>query len=201
MIVTDRHRTRGRDLLRVIADAVQGGVGLVQLRERDLPEEQAGILLRRIRGVVPAAIPVAISDRPALARREGTGLHISAGGPSPVSREGIVFVGRSARDEHGILVAREEGVAYLAVGPVFPTEGKIGHPGLGLQVLGRLAALASPVPVFAVGGVSISHVPDVIHAGAHGVGVCGAVLAAPDPLQAAEGFRLALAVAAGRDVH
>ena len=48
MLVTDRLETRGRDLVDVVEAAVAGGVGLVQVRERDLPEAQVETLLRRL---------------------------------------------------------------------------------------------------------------------------------------------------------
>ena len=48
MLVTDRRETQGRDLVDVVEAAVAGGVGLVQLRERDLPEPEIADLLRRL---------------------------------------------------------------------------------------------------------------------------------------------------------
>ena len=53
MLVTDRHETRGRDLADVVAAAVAGGVGLVHVRERDLPEAALEALLRRILDAAP----------------------------------------------------------------------------------------------------------------------------------------------------
>ena len=72
MLVTDRHETQGRDLVDVVEAAVAGGVGLVQLRERDLPEAETAALLRRLidrlRGT-PASLLV--NGHPALARAFG----------------------------------------------------------------------------------------------------------------------------------
>lgn len=197
LLVTDRRRVRGREMLRTILAAVRGGVGAVQVRERDLPDEEIERFLRELRATLPPETLLLVNARPDLARDLGIGLHLPAGAPAPQG-EGARPLGRSAHDEAELALAVAEGVDYLIVGTVFPTASKPGHPGDGIEHLRHLARLALPVPVYAIGGITVSHVPEVIHAGAHGIAVCGAILEASDPTRAAEAFRLALSVAAGK---
>jgi thiamine-phosphate pyrophosphorylase len=53
----------------------------------------------------------------------------------------------------------------------------------------------APVPVYAIGGITVSRVPAVRRAGAHGVAACAAFLRAGDPRRVAEAMVLALDVA------
>jgi thiamine-phosphate pyrophosphorylase len=186
MLVTDRHETHGRDLVDVVAAAVAGGVRLVQVRERDLPEAEVAALLRclieRLRG---APVDLLVNGHAGLARTLGTGLHLPAVAPRLDPPKPALY-GRAAHDEDEARRALAEGVTYLVVGPVFPTGSKPGHPGAGLETLARLAGIAAPTPVFAIGGLTPERVGPVLVAGAHGVAVRSGILGAQDPARAAQ---------------
>ena len=195
MLVTDRHETRGRDLVDVVAAAVSGGVRLVQVRERDLPEVEVEALLRcLIERLGGTGASVLVNGHAALARAMGIGLHLPAAAP-PLAPPRPELYGRAAHDEGEARRALAEGVSYLVVGPVFPTRSKPGHPGAGLDALARLAAIVAPVPVFAIGGLTPERVGSVQAAGAHGVAVRSGILGAPDPARAAQELLSALPLA------
>jgi thiamine-phosphate pyrophosphorylase len=192
MLVTDRHETAGRDLVDVVAAAVSGGVRLVQVRERGLPEAEVGALLERlVARLRDTPVQLLVNGHAALARAMDVGLHLPAAAPPPAPLVPRLY-GRAAHDEDEARRAVTEGVSYLVVGPVFPTGSKPGHPGAGLEALARLAGIAAPIPVFAIGGVTPDRVAPVLAAGAHGVAVRSGILGAPDPARAAEGFAQAL---------
>jgi thiamine-phosphate pyrophosphorylase len=192
MLVTDRHETRGRDLVDVVEVAVAGGVGLVQVRERDLPEAEAEALLRRILDRLRGApVRVVVNDRPALARAFEIGLHLPASAAPPAPPKPALY-GRAVHDGGEARRALAEGVSYAVVGPVFPTGSKPGHPGAGLASLVRLGGIVAPIPVFAIGGLTPERVAPVLAAGAHGVAVRTAILGAADPARAARAFAEAL---------
>ena len=199
MLVTDRRRTRGRDLVALIARAVQGGVGMVQLREKDLPDDELRGLLESIRRHVPAGLPLVVNGSSRVARTMRVGLHLGAGVPFPRDttdgrREDYALFGRSAHDAGEARDALRERPSYLIVGTIFPSASKPGHPGSGVELLRGMSRLAAPVPVYAIGGVSVSVIPELIRAGAHGVAVCGAILSANNPQRVAEALALALEV-------
>ena len=192
MLVTDRLETRGRDLVDVVAAAVAGGVGLVQVRERDLPEAGVEALLRRIlerlRGT---RAQIVVNGHPALALLLDVGLHLPASAPPPTSPRPTLY-GRAVHDEAEARRALTEAASYVVVGPVFSTGSKPGHPGAGLATLGRLSRLVAPLPVYAIGGLTPDRVASVVNAGAHGVAVRTGILGAPDPARAARAFTEAL---------
>ena len=194
MLVTDRRRTRGRELVDVVAGAVRGGVGIVQIREKDLARADLCTTVAAIAGSVSASTVLCVNSDVEIARGAGTGLHLPAGASIPARRR-LALVGRSVHDCDEAELAVQEGADYLVLGPVYPTAAKPGHPGCGPELLEPVVRLARQVPVFAIGGIEVSRVPDVIHAGAYGIAVAGAILAAPDPRRVAEALSLALKVA------
>lgn len=193
MLVTDRRRLRGRDLVSRVVEAIRGGVGIVQIREKDLPDEEIRAIVTEIRAATGEA-EIVVNDRWRVARTGPLGLHLPAGAPLE-NRKGIPLLGRSAHTLAETTAALDDRVDYVILGTIFPTASKPGHPGAGLELLREIAAFAAPTPVFAIGGIQVRHVPDLLRAGAHGVAVCGAILSASDPRRVAEAFTLALAVA------
>ena len=78
-----------------------------------------------------------------------------------------------------------------------PGKGRVAEPGLvsiaaGIGVIERARRLAHPLPIYAIGGITVSRIPAVIHAGAHGVAVCGAILSSSAPERVVEGMQLDL---------
>ena len=81
---------------------------------------------------------------------------------------------------------------FLVFGPVYatPSKAKYGEP-QGLIRL-RQALTQSPLPLLAIGGITVERVPEVLRTGAHGIAVISALSAAPDPAQAANALLLQL---------
>jgi thiamine-phosphate pyrophosphorylase len=196
MLVTDRQRTRGRDLVDLVARAVRGGVGIVQVREPDLPDDELRELLQRIREQTPSATTIVVNRSLRVARTAHVGLHLPAraGALGDVDLGDAPF-GRSVHDDDEVRCALRDAPDYLIAGTIFATESKPGRAPGGVALLERICRQAHRTPVYAIGGVTVGRVPAVVHAGAHGVAVCGALLTASDPERLAEAMTLALEVA------
>ncbi|ANM32061.1 hypothetical protein ABI59_03685 [Acidobacteria bacterium Mor1] len=194
MLVTDRRRTRARDMAAAVAEAVAGGVGIVQVREKDLPPEALASLVRRIVERVPPETRVIVNTHASVAMETGCGLHLPADAPWSGAAH-TVLIGRSMHHPDEAWVAAGESLAYVIAGNIYTTESKPGKPAAGVDLISASVPRLGPVPLYAIGGITIPRVPDVVHAGAYGVAVCGAILGARDPRRVAQGFALALAVA------
>ena len=101
-------------------------------------------------------------------------------------RAGMIL-GVSTHDLSQARRARDDGADYVAVGSMFPTGSKPGFRLVGPELVRRVRP-EIPVPLVAIGGITMDNVTEVIRAGADAVAVISAVCAAPDPSAAARGF-------------
>ena len=196
MLVTDRHRTRGRKLVDLVVQAVRGGVGVVQVREPDLPDDELRELVHRIRGEIDPSVTIVVNGSPRVARTLHIGLHLPARAPRLGNVNlGSAPYGRSVHDDRELGDALDDGVTYLVVGTIFRTNSKAGRRPAGVALVERVCRQAHPLPVYAIGGITVSRIPALIHAGAHGVAACGAYLEANEPERVAQAMALAVEVA------
>jgi thiamine-phosphate pyrophosphorylase len=171
--------------------AVRGGVDLVQVRERDLPDRELLRVLAEARDVTRRlGIPLVVNDRPDLAVLCGADfVHVGQEDlPVDAARRFGVGVGLSTHGPREIDGAEAD---YIGVGPVFATPTKEGRAAVGLGLV-RYAAERARVPWFAIGGIDASNVRDVVAAGASRVAVVRAIGDASDPERAAAELRGAL---------
>jgi thiamine-phosphate pyrophosphorylase len=191
MLVTDRCMAGGEDaLVDAVAEAVEGGVNAVQLREKDLPKAELLSLSRRLREVTAGRALLLVNgplDVALEARADGVHLpeHAPAqgGGPEP-----HVIVGRSVHSVDAAVRAEEEGAGYLVVGPVFETASHPEAQAGGLEIIRKVVS-ATRVPVLGIGGITSKNAADVMRAGASGVAVISAILGADFPGVAARELR------------
>ena len=188
-LITDRTRGGGGAdaIVDRVAWAARSGVHLIQVRERDLDGGPLTQLVRRcVAAVRGTRTRVLVNDRVDVALAAGAhGVHLRADSvPAPRVRAlcppGFV-VGRSVhtRDE-AVAAAEGGGLDYLLFGTVFATASKPGRSPAGLDALADVA-LAVPLPVLAVGGVTPDKVGEVVGAGAAGFAAIGMFAAAPRP--------------------
>jgi thiamine-phosphate pyrophosphorylase len=179
------------DLPAFLEAAVRGGVDLVQLREKDLPDGKLLEVLEEAREATRRlGVPLVVNDRPDLAVLVGADyVHVGQDDlpPAVVRRFGIP-VGVSTHSPAEL--ARADG-DYVGVGPVYETPTKAGRPAAGLEYV-RHAAAHARLPWFAVGGIDETNVADVVAAGARRVAVVRAIGTADDPERAARALRRAL---------
>ncbi len=200
-LVTDRTQTGGRDLLEVVDRALAGGVRAVQLREKDLSTldlyQLAGKLLARTRA---AGATLLINDRLDVALAiEADGVHLTRRSLPPTEARALLgpskLLGISCHSLADLLEAVAGGVDFIVLGPIFETPSKRPYgPPLGIDILREARALTS-IPLVAIGGITRPRVPEVVEAGADGVAVISAVMAAPDPATAAADLLAAVAAA------
>jgi thiamine-phosphate pyrophosphorylase len=196
-LVTDRTGTRGRDLVEVVAACLTAGLPAVQVREKDLAVADLAALCRRLRTLHPAPFLI-VNDRADVALAVGADgvqrTHASLSvADLRVVTDKRVRVGASVHSVEEAVAAAGQGAEWVFFGPVYDTPSKRAYgPPQGVAKLERVAA-AVAVPVIAIGGVTPDRVAEVRRAGAHGVAVISAILAAPDPAAATQRFLEALA--------
>ncbi len=174
------------------ADAVLGaGVDVIQLRDKEaeaVPLLEAAAVLREAAGRHGALL--AVNDRADVALAAGADiLHLGQGDlPMDWARRIAgpdVLLGRSAHGLEQVKCAIAEGWDYFAVGPVYPTATKPDRQAVGTSLLQAVAALAPPVPWFAIGGIDDTSLTEVTSSGATRIVVVRAITDARDPAAAA----------------
>ena len=188
-LVTDRNLAGGPDaLVDAVAQAVDNGVNLVQMREKDLPDAVQLTLARQLREVTNGKALLFINDSVSIAEASGAdGVQLGENSRSITSARARaarpLLIGRSV---HGVDAAREaaaEGADLLVVGTVYDSPTHPGQPPAGVGLVGWCAQPG--VPVIGIGGVTAENAGAVVQAGASGVAVISAILAAPNPADAA----------------
>ena len=190
MLVTDRRAVGRRDLMQIAGAAVAGGVDAVQVREKDLPDDELTALVKRVQRAVQGRAAVLVNGRPGVAKSLGAGLHLPGDAPAPDEHDWPLW-GRSVHSPEEAVRRAEEAPDYLLIGPVYPTDSKPGHPGGGLGLVEATARAVAPLPVLAIGGIDATNAGAVIAAGASGIAVRGAILKASDPERTARSIQAA----------
>jgi thiamine-phosphate pyrophosphorylase len=204
-LVTDRRRvapagaTDDAAARRVVAQArfaVEAGVDLLQIRERDLEAAALAALVRAVVTVTRGSrTRVVVNDRVDVALACGAdGVHLRGDSMPPTAIRRLApspfLIGRSV---HGVAdLDGARGADYLIAGSVFASASKpADHRLLGVAGL-RAVAAAAAVPVLAIGGITVERVAEVAAAGAAGIAAIGLFVRGGD---AAAGGRRACALA------
>lgn len=191
-LVTDRGRFAREpeeELVLQVRAAAAAGVHLVQVRERELATRDLLHLVGRcVEAARGTSTRVLVNDRVDVALAAGAhGVHLPANGLPPSRLRRLVppgfIVGRSVHDaDEAARVAADGGVDYLIFGTVFPTSSKPGAAAVGVVAL-RAAVAAAPVPVLAIGGVTLDRLSGIAATGAAGFAAIGLfAVAGPDSL-------------------
>jgi len=182
----------------IVEAALRGGVDLVQLREKERPDEEIVAAGRRLRALCDEhdALLV-VNDRPDLALACGAdAVHVGQDDEAIASVRARVgdelLIGVSTHSPEQVAAALDSDVDYFAVGPVHATPTKPGRPAVGLELVRHAASVAGERPFFAIGGIDTSNVADVAAAGAERVAVVRALRDADDPRTVAAELRAAL---------
>jgi thiamine-phosphate pyrophosphorylase len=203
LLVTDRRQARG-GLERAVESALDGGLKAVQLREKDLPARELFLLAERLRSLTDRyGALLLVNDRADVALACGAdGVHLGAASIPPAEARRLLGPGRlvgfsahSLREAEG---AEAGGADYATFGPVWFTPSKAGYgEPVGTAALSE-AARAVSIPLLALGGVTAARAAEALSAGAKGVALISAILAAEDPARATRETIRALA-ARGKD--
>ncbi len=206
-LCTDARRERG-DLIEFVAEAVAGGVDIVQLRDKgsagakqfgELDAAQELEILASLRDVVhDGGALLSVNDRADIAHAARADvLHLGQDDLPPSAARAIVgpdmVIGRSTHDaEQMRAAAADPDVDYFCTGPLWTTPTKPGRAATGLDLLRETHAAAPQKPWFAIGGIDLDRTPQVTSAGADRIVVVRAITGAADPRESASALRSAV---------
>ena len=184
-LVTDEIALKGRELLPVVEEALQGGVTLVQYRNKNA---EGGKLYREALALKELCdkynVPLIIDDRIDIAIAVGAaGVHIGQEDiPCNIARQVLgddYIIGVSAHNPEEARKAIVDGADYLGCGAVYATTTKAKVTALGLDGLAEIRK-AVDIPMVGIGGVDLTNVKDVLATGVEGAAIVRAILGAED---------------------
>ena len=194
--VTDRHWLDGRRLVDVVRESLDGGVTMVQLREKTLDEANFLAEAKELQAFCrERGVPFLVNDNVEIAREmDADGVHV---GQSDMEAQDVrallgpnKILGVSAQTVEQAVLAEKHGADYLGVGAVFPTGSKDDADDVSFETLKAICAAVS-IPVVAIGGIAQSNVEQLAGSGICGVAVISAIYAAKDIQKASADLRLA----------
>jgi len=199
-LVTEEALAAAGDTPAVVEAAVSAGVDVVQLREKGRSARERYAIGKAVRDLCTAAdVPMLVNDRVDLALAlDADGVHLGAADlPVGVARDLLgpaAIIGRSVTGADAAAAAASEGADYVGVGAVYETQTKAVDDAQQAVGPDRIAAITEQVdiPVVGIGGITASGAPAVIEAGAAGVAVVSAIMAARDPQVATRELRAAV---------
>ena len=184
-VILDRQALAGRNELDIASQIIQGGAGVIQLRDKQSSKEELLPIARELRNLcVESGVLFIINDYIDLALAvDADGLHIGQGDlPLPIIRRELPvdkIVGCSTSTVSQALKAQNEGVDYISVGSIFPTTTKRKATVVGVGMLEEINQAVSS-PLVAIGGINEDNIGQVMAAGADSIAVISAVLGSED---------------------
>ena len=189
-LVTDPGLVGDRSLIDIVDEACNGGVTIVQLRDKMAEARDLLEMAQALKALLdPKGVPLIINDRVDIAAFAGVGCHVGQTDLPVEAARAILgddaILGVSLDHVEQTRAADPTMLDYVAHGPfsVTSTKPDAGVP-VGLQGISEVRALTA-LPVVAIGGIDASNAADAIRAGANGIAVVSAVMAADHPRTAA----------------
>jgi thiamine-phosphate pyrophosphorylase len=187
-----------RDPGTVARDLIEGGADILQVRAKQSTHVQrVEIGLEVVSAAGPHGVPVIVNDDIDAAFETGAdGVHLGqedwqhlGGSEERTDRlANMRIVGLSTHSLEQALRAEREGADYIGVGPVFPTATKPGVKPVGIDLVREVAGRVA-VPFFAIGGLTLENIGQVLAAGATRVAVVSAILKARNMVEVAAAFK------------
>ena len=188
-ITDSTNYTEGAFLFRV-EQALQGGVTLLQLREKDKSTRAYIELAQKVHEITKRYhVPLIIDDRVDVALAiDAEGVHVGASDMPVATARKLMgddkIVGATAKTVPWAKEAYEQGADYLGVGAIYPTTTKVKTVLTSTDTL-RDICNAVPIPVNAIGGLNKDTIDILTDIPIAGICVVSAIMKVDDPMQAA----------------
>ena len=189
--VTDRHWLNGESLYSQVEKALKGGATFIQLREKNLGEEEFLAEAKEITRLCKSYhVPFVINDNVDIAlEMDADGVHV---GQSDMEADDVraklgpdKIIGVSAQTVEQAVLAEKRGADYLGVGAVFHTDSKADVAEVSRETLKAICD-AVDIPVIAIGGINKENVSELAGTGICGIAVISAIFAEKDIKKATE---------------
>jgi thiamine-phosphate pyrophosphorylase len=185
VLITDRTLLPEDQFLAGIEAALKGGVRAIQLREKNLSENELRSLAKDVLKLTQKySALLIINHRAELAHAIGAdGVHLTESSPAvrKIRKQfPDLLIGKSTHSLQGAMRAQHQGADFVTFSPVYDTPSKQQYgPPQGLEKLKHVCA-GLDIPVLALGGIDLSRITSVREQGAFGVALIRGIWNSPD---------------------
>jgi len=190
-LVTDSNGKTDSEFLETIRQACEGGVTLVQLREKEKSGLEYFLLAQKVKQITDQfKIPLIIDDRADIAMAvDAAGVHLGKiDMPVKYARKILgenKIIGATAKTVEQAIAAKEEGADYLGTGAIYPTTTKVVTVITEVSMLNKIV-VETNMPVAAIGGLNASNMSILYDSLADGIAVVTAIMKSDNPYEAAK---------------
>ena len=187
--VTDRHWLTDKTLYDVVRESLEGGVTFLQLREKNLDDEQFLQEAVRLQEMAREyGVPFVVNDNVDIAvKMDADGVHVGQSDMEAGDVRALIgpdkILGVSAQTVEQAILAEKRGADYLGVGAVFPTGSKDDAEEVSYETLKAICEAVS-IPVVAIGGITINNTHELAGSGICGIAVISAIYGQKDIYEA-----------------
>jgi thiamine-phosphate pyrophosphorylase len=190
-VITDKRLIKRDSFVDTVEMAIKGGARIVQLREKETPDDEIINLGKAILNVTKKySVPLIINDSPDLTKKIGAdGIHLGGHDTSVEKARSILgsnsIIGVSCYNqiERG-LNAVKSGADYVAFGTPYNTPTKPDREPTSIDILNQ-AVKSINIPIFAIGGITKDNAKPILETGVDGIAVITSVFGSSDPETAA----------------
>ncbi len=182
--ITDRSWLQGRSLAQDVKQAILGGATIIQIREKNISDEE---YIKRASEILPVSqkynIPLIINDRVSVAKALGCGVHLGASdGDIKQAREILgkdAIIGATAKTIETAKLAEASGADYIGSGAVFGSETKTDAKPMNLEFFAEICKCVN-IPVVAIGGINQNNALKLKNTGLAGICAVSGIFAQQD---------------------
>lgn len=181
------------DFLDAVASSLEGGVDILQLREKNMTAKRTLELGKKLKQLcLQYGTTFIVNDRADIALiLEADGVHLGQDDLDVHSAREILgkntIIGVSTHAPEQAIKAVEDGADYIGVGPLYETPTKLGRQSVGLEYASWVAQNID-IPAFGIGGIDLENVSEVLNTGMKRVAVVRAIINSPSPEKSAKEF-------------
>ncbi|MGB2692089.1 MAG: thiamine phosphate synthase [Thermodesulfobacteriota bacterium] len=187
-VITDKKLIDRDSFVETVEKSIKGGARIVQLREKDTPENEIISLGSELLEVTKSyGVPLIINDSPELAREIGAdGVHLGGDDTSIsnarkiLGNDSIIGITCYNQIERGFK-AVENGADYVAFGTPYYTPTKPEREPTSIEILREAVRLINNIPIFAIGGITKENASPILDTGVDGIAVITSVFGSTDP--------------------
>lgn len=192
-VIADRNMCGDRDIEDVVCEALDGGAQMIQYRDKESDDEQFLQTTWSLKAVCRERnVPLIVNDRVGIAvKTDVDGVHLGQEDLPVVEARDMLgcdkIIGKSARSVLQAKEAEAEGADYVGLGPIFQTFSKEIDKPIGVDVI-RRAEESLNIPFFAIGGVNLDNLDQIVRVGGKRIAVISALVLSDDVRSSAAGL-------------